>query len=192
MRHLAETDLVFLDGAYLYATTKEGATTSLTLVPPSTYGPPEKCFIDAVESDRPGIVWQQYGEGQSAYFPWNVDGLYYRHSSPGHHGAVLSALSTLVGRAQLLTDANPQVDLALYARETGGYVLNLVNTSGHHGTAFFAPIPMHDLKIEVTLPTEIQRARSLSSGEGLALSRKDGYVCLRLGRLGLFDTIVLE
>lgn len=188
MQGLPDTDLVFLDGLYLFADLKPGATTSLSLVPPCTFGPPEKVAIDQVESDVPGIVWFAYGSGKSAYLPWTVDALYYRHSSPGHAGVFMSALLALLPERQVITDANPQIELALMQSEDG-YVLSLVNTSGHHGTAFFAPVPMHDIEIKVVLPQAVETARSLQLGKQLALRQEGRYTCLTLDKLALFDTI---
>src|SRR5688500_4136673 len=41
-----ETDLVMLDRAFLTVEPREGAEGSLTLVPASRYGPPEKIYFD--------------------------------------------------------------------------------------------------------------------------------------------------
>jgi hypothetical protein len=192
MRCLADTDLLFLDGLYLFTEVKPEATTSLTLVPPCTFGPPEKVAIDQVESDMPGIVWYTYGQGQSAYFPWAIDALYHRHSSPGHDGAFMSALLALCPNRQVISNANPQVEFALFAQGQDSYVLNVVNTSGHHGTAFFAPVPMHDVEIKLRLPDAAKTATSLKLGRRLTLWQEDDYVCFNLDVLGLFDTIQLS
>jgi hypothetical protein len=192
MRCLADTDLLFLDGLYLFTETKPEATTSLTLVPPCTFGPPEKVAIDQVESDMPGIVWYTYGQGQSAYFPWTIDALYHRHSSPGHDGAFTSALLALCPDRQVISNANPQVEFALFGRGQEEYVLNVVNTSGHHGTAFFAPVPMHDVEIKLKLLAKARTATSLKLGQRLTLWQEDDYTCLNLDVLELFDTIQLK
>jgi hypothetical protein len=188
---LPESDLIFLDGTYLFVALREGADTTLTLVPPSTYGPPEKCFIDHVESDRPGIVWHRYGQGRTAYFPWHVDSLYYRHSSPGHQGAFLSALVALCPIRQVVTDANPQLEVALLSQGESAFLLNLVNASGHHGTAFFSPVPMHNLEFKIRLPRAVRTAISLQTGGQLAIWQEEGYTCLRVERVDLWDTVQL-
>jgi hypothetical protein len=190
MGQLPDTDLIFVDGYYLYTALREGATTSLTLVPPCTYGPPEKCFIDKIESEPPGVIWFEHGAGRSAYLPWMIDSLYYRHSAPGHEKALLSLVLDLFPERQVVTDANPQVEFALFARGQDRYVLNVVNTSGHHGTAFFPPVTMHDIRIEVRLPTAVDTAFSLKLAQPLDLAQEEGgWTCFTLPRLGLFDTI---
>jgi hypothetical protein len=191
MACLADVDLVFLDGPYLFASLRPEAGTSLTLVPTCTFGPPEKVAIDQVESDLPGLVWYAYGQGQSAYFPWAIDALYHRHSSPGHGGAFMSALLALCPERQLVSNANPQVEFALF-RGQDGFVLNVVNTSGHHGTAFFSPVPMHDVEIKLGLPGPAKTATSLQLDKGLTVWHEDGRTCLNLDLLKLFDTIQIR
>jgi hypothetical protein len=192
MSQLPDTDLLFLDGSCLFASTRPGASTSLTLVPPCTFGPPEKVAIDQVESDMPGLVWYTHGEGQSAYLPWEVDALYYRHSSPGHRGAFMSALHALCPQRQVITDANPQIELALLSQKGGLFVFTLVNASGHHGTAFFAPMPAFDVEVKLRLPYEVRSAMSLQLGKRLTLWQEDEYACFALDRLDLFDTVRLD
>ena len=104
----------------------------------------------------------------------------------------MSALLALCPDRQVISDANPQVEFALFSRGQGGYVLNVVNTSGHHGTAFFAPVPMHDVEVQIKLPTEARMAASLKLGRRLTLWHEDGYTCINLDRLELFDTIQFQ
>jgi hypothetical protein len=134
-----------------------------------------------------------YGEGRSAYFPWNIGRLYYRHSSPGHEQALLSVILDLCdGQRQIETNAHPFVEIALFTRANGDYVLNLVNSSGHQSTAFFEPIPMYDIEIKVELPEKAQSAFSLRLSEELELWQEERRSCVRLDRLDLFDTIVMK
>jgi hypothetical protein len=187
-----DTDLIFLDGNYLYTTMKERATSLWTLVPPSVYGPPEKCFIDKSESDWPGVIKYSHGEGKTAYFPWNIGRLYYRHSSPGHEKAFLSVLLELCdGQRQVVTNAHPLVEINLLA-QTGKYILTLVNSSGHQSTAFFEPIPMSDIEVKVKLPEAVSSAFSLKLNKEVPLWQDGEYSGIKLERLKLFDTIVME
>jgi hypothetical protein len=187
---LEDIELILLDGPCLFVEPRPGTETSLTLVPPCTYGPPEKVAIDRVESDVPGVLWYSYGAGQSAYLPWEIETLYHRHSSSAHNNAYLSVVLELLPQRQVISNANPQVEIALY-KQGEGYAINLVNVSGHHGTAFFAPVPMYDLEIKVRLPTGVTQARSLQLDRNLTLWQEDDYTCLNLDRLDLWDGIRL-
>ncbi|MBN9392370.1 MAG: beta-galactosidase [Chloroflexi bacterium] len=192
-RHFNETDLIFLDGNYLYLPVKEEAEKWLSLIPPTTYGPPEKVFSDAEETDWPGVIFYRYGRGTSAYLPWQVDALYYRFSSPGHTALLLAVLDSLTGGdRQLVSNAHPSVEIALLARKDGAYMLNLANASGHGGTAIFPPIPMRDLVVKIALPQPVTTACSLKQGRPVELWREQGYTCVRVGQLELFDSIILR
>ena len=163
------------------------------LVPPCIFGPPEKVWIDKVESDLPGVIKYSYGKGETAYFPWNVGRLYYRHSSPGHEQAVLSMLMDLSnGERQIVTNAHPLVEIELSANSVGNHVLSLVNSSGHQSTAFFEPVPMHDIEVKMRLPQDVKSAFSLKLGKELDVWWESEYFCIRLGRLEVFDTIVMK
>ena len=117
---LADTDLIFLDGSYLYATVKAGATPLRTLVPPCVYCPPEKVFIERAESDWPGVITYSYGASKTAYFPWNIVSLYYRHSSPGHEKAFQGVFQDLCdGHRQVITTAHPQIEINLIRSSKG-------------------------------------------------------------------------
>jgi hypothetical protein len=192
LAHLPDTALVFLDGAMHMVETRPGATSSLTLVPPCTYGPPEKVAIDQVETDVAGLLWYDHHDGRTAYFPWAIDVLYYRHSSPAHAGLYISVLRALSPEPQVLADACPQLEVGLFAHRDRGYLLNLVNLSGHHGTAFFPPLPIHDLQLRVRLPEAVHAARSLHLGQDIPLAQEGSYTALHLPVLNLFDTLYLQ
>jgi hypothetical protein len=71
-------------------------------------------------------------------------------------------------------------------------VLNLVNTSGHHGTAFFPPVPMHDVQVEVMLPAAVSSASSLQLQQPLDVVQQGQGARFTLPRLALFDVIVMR
>ena len=81
---LKDTDLLFVDGEYLELAPLERPI--LTLIPTAMFGPPEKVWSDKVETTVPGLVVRRHGKGRAAYIPWDVGGLYYRHSSQAHRG----------------------------------------------------------------------------------------------------------
>jgi hypothetical protein len=192
LAQMPDTDLIFLDGAMHFAQARPGATSSLTLVPPCTYGPPEKVAIDRVESDVPGILWYEHGAGRTAYLPWGIDALYYRHSNPGHGGLYYAVLRALCPEPQVLAGAGPQLELGLFAHRERGYLLNLVNLSGHHGTAFFAPVPLREVEVRVALQSEIHTACSLQLDQELPLHQEGRYAVVRVPVLNLFDTIYIS
>ncbi len=68
----------------------------LTLIPTAMFGPPEKVWVDKVETTDSGLVFATHGKGRVAYIPWDVGGLYYRHSSQGHAGLMTDVIDHLL------------------------------------------------------------------------------------------------
>jgi hypothetical protein len=78
------------------------------------FGPPEKVWVNKVETHIPGLVLRDHGKGRIAYIPWDVGGLYYRHSSQGHGGLMADLIDHLSPQGrQLKTDAHPLVEITV-------------------------------------------------------------------------------
>jgi hypothetical protein len=187
---LKDTRLLFLAGAY--AELPPVDTPLLTLIPPSMYGPPEKVHLDQQETTKPGLLMARHGKGLVAYLPWDVGGLYYRFSSPGHTGLVADLIDHLLpaGR-QLRTNAHPLVEITLMNQPRRHRTLvHLVNVSGHSSTAYFTPIPVRDLEINVK--GTFRQARSTQLNRPLPLMTAAGYTKVLLPQLEAYDAVVLE
>jgi hypothetical protein len=183
---LKDTDVVFLDGEYL----ETGGVSPLTLIPPARYGPPEKVWTDKVESTKPGLVMA--GSGRIAWLPWQVGALYYRHSSPPHAGLVADLIDRLLpsGR-QLTTNAHPSVEITLMRQPASVRTLvHFVNLSGHTQTAWFDPIEMRDIQVE--LSGEFKTATVAGTGEALNLSASRGRTSFTLPKLNNYEVVVLR
>lgn len=187
---LANTNLLLVDGDYLeFAPLKKPL---LTLIPPARFGPPEKVWTDKVETDKPGLLVTAHGAGRVAYLPWDVGGLYYRLSSPGHAGLMADLIDQLLpeGR-QLKTNAHPLVEITVMRqRDRGRTLVHLVNLSGHSQTAYFEPLEIRDLRVE--LAGGYARAYSATLERPLAVERVGRYTVFHLPRLGGYDVVVLE
>ena len=111
---LTDTDLLMLNGPF---TEVEGdGSDSLTLVPPSMIGPPEKIHVDMRDTTTPGIVYRDVGKGSVTWIPWEAGSMYYRHSLPAHAGLFRDALNRLYPKRQLKTNAHPLVEMTLMDR----------------------------------------------------------------------------
>jgi hypothetical protein len=187
---LEQTRLLFLAGSYAELPAVDPPL--LTLVPPSMYGPPEKVHLDQQETSRPGLLLANHGRGRIAYLPWDVGGLYYRFSSPGHMGLVADLIDHLLpdGR-QVRTTAHPLVEITVMRQpRRNRTIVHLVNISGHSGTAYFAPVPMRDIDIDIK--GGFRSARSTRLDQPLPLTRSNGYTRVSLPELGVYEGIVLE
>jgi hypothetical protein len=187
---LKNTRLLFLAGDYLEM--EPAGRRLLTLIPPSMFGPPEKVHIDMVEAEAPGVLITEHGQGRVAYVPWDVGRLYYRHSSPGHRGLVTDLIDHLLpGGRQLTTNAHPLVEITVMRQPKRARTLvHLVNISGHSSTAYFTPIEMRDVAVEIK--GNFQHARAIRLSRALSLTRAGDYMRFSLPRLGAYDVVVLE
>lgn len=187
---LKNTNLLFLDGEYLEFEPVEKPL--LTLIPPSMFGPPEKVHVNWTETTKPGVIFKELGKGKIAFIPWDVGGLYYRHSSPGHAGVVTDLIDDLLGGTrQLKTNAHPLVEMTVMSQPKRNRTLvHLINISGHSNTAYFQPIEMRD--IEIQLEGNFRRARSAKLDKDLPLASAGGYRQFQLPSLGAYDVVILE
>jgi hypothetical protein len=187
---LETTNLLFLDGPYLELQPPEKPL--LTLIPPAMFGPPEKVWVDKVETQTPGLVLAGAGRGRVAWIPWDIGALYHRHSSPGHAGLVADVIDLLLpaGR-QLRTNAHPLVEITVMAQPARGRTLvHLVNASGHADTAYFDPVEMRDVAID--LAGEFTQARAVALGRALAVTTSGGRTRFTLPALGAYEVVVLS
>jgi hypothetical protein len=187
---LEHTNLLFLDGEYLELSPLEKPL--LTLVPPAMFGPPEKVWVDKVETEIPGLVFADHGLGQIAWIPWDVGGLYYRHSSPGHGGLMADVIDHLLPRGrQLRTSAHPLVEMTVMRQAARDRTLvHFVNGSGHADTAYFEPVEMRGIAVDLDAP--FARARAMLLGQDLPVTRSGTSGRFTLPRLGSYEVVVLE
>jgi hypothetical protein len=188
-----QTDFVMLDRAFLTVQPREGVVPSMTMVPQSRSGPPEKIYWD-YETDHPGLLHHAHGRGRTAYFPWPVDALFYDHSLPEHRALLVQAVATVAGgRRQVIAEAPPQVEVVVGRRPEGSQVVHLINHSGHQDRSYHDPLPIFDVGLSIDVGDAAPaQARSLVAGEKLPLERDGERVSIRLPRLDLFEAIVLE
>lgn len=141
---LSLTSLLLLDGPFTEMAAQPNA--PLTLVPPSMFGPPEKIHVDLHDTDVPALL--AFHEDRAFWLPWDLGALYYRLSLPAHAALLRDLVHELLPRRQLETNAHPLVEISLM-HQNGRTLLHLINLSGHSQTAYFAPLPMRDIRIVV-------------------------------------------
>ena len=69
-------------------------------------------------------------------------------------------------------------------------LVHLVNGSGHHDTAYFAPIAMRDIRIE--LPGGMKRVRAVALGRDLAVTASGGWSSVTLPSLATYEVLEIE
>jgi hypothetical protein len=190
---LKDTNLLMLDGEYVELAALEKPL--LTLIPPAMGSPPEKVWADKVETTIPGLVIAARGAGRIAYVPWDVGGLYYRHSSQGHAGLMADVIDHLLvprGGRQLRTNAHPLLEITVMRQPSRNRTLvHFVNVSGHSSTAYFAPVEMRDVRVE--LAGRFPTAMAVALNQKLQVTAgNDGMTAFTLPRVGEYEVVVLE
>ena len=187
---LRDTDVLFVDGDYLELEPSEKPV--LTLIPTATFGPPEKVWSDKVETRVPGLVFATHGQGRIAYLPWDVGSLYYRHSSESHAALLSDLIDGLLPRGrQIRTNAHPLVELTLMDQPARNRTLvHLVNGTGHHHTAYFPPVELRDITIE--LPRDVRRVQAVALGLALPVTSNGRNRTFTLPTLKAYEVLIIE
>lgn len=197
---LRDTNLLFLDGPFVELAPpradagRAAADSPLTLIPPAMFGPPEKVWVDKVETEIPGLLFAGHGQGRIAVIPWDVGALYYRHSSTAH-GALMSDVidALLPDNRQLRTDAHPLVEFTLLRQPRANRtLLHLVNLSGHSDTAYFPPVEMRNVTIELRGPDAVRKARAVILDRELPVTLRGTAATFTVPELKSHELIVLE
>lgn len=185
---LADTDLVYLDGPYLYAAYAPETEQHLRLVPPHNFGPPERCYYELVV-DRPGFTVRRHGKGRAIHVPWLPGSLFHRQGHTNTAWFMADLIEHVAGVSPAGGNLPEQVEVTRLANVAGFELVHLVNSSGHYGNSFYAPVTMRDLAVTLQCPRPPSGAVSLTTGAPIEWEHRDGALTLRVHRLGLFEAI---
>ena len=189
----AVTDLVYLDGEYVFAAYEEKAAQYLKLLPPQPYGPPERCYPIHPLVDRPAFVVNPHGTGRAAYFPWMPGALFHRQGYPNTSDLVTDALESVLGLKPVGGNLTPMVQVTHLARKDGkAELVHLVNHTGHFGVSFFAPVTLSDLVVEVAVDRKPRAVKSLVTGAAHEHAWAGGVLTLKVPKLELFEALKVE
>jgi Hypothetical glycosyl hydrolase 6 len=184
---LKDTDLLMLNGPFTKV--RDSGPATLTLVPPSMFGPPEFIHIDMKDTETPAIVFREMGRGAIAWIPWNLGGMYYRHSLIAHAGLFRDVIRRLATPRQILTNAHPLVEMSLM-HQNGRTLLHLINLSGHSQTAYFAPVPMTGIQVQIA--GVFKTAKTVRNPGRLEVKVDKGYTEITIPALSDYELVVLE
>lgn len=196
LKPFADLDLIYLYGEYFQAEIKDQSHTMLRYIPPAMFGPPEKCYYTEI-SDEPGLIHYKYGNGETVLIPWVIGAHYEKLSNHGHAMLVMSALKDLLAIEQTWiagTNVPPVVEINAHRKsDTGWDVLHAVNLSGQLGTAYHAPIRMHDLEFTLKTNREVEEVVSLMGKRALSwITNDDGSITFNIPQLDLLETVIVK
>ena len=89
------------------------------------------------------------------------------------------------------TDAHPLVELTVMDQPARGRtLLHLVNGTGHQGTAYFPPVELRDIRIE--LARDVRRVRAVSLDRDLPVTTSGRHRSFTLPSLKAYEVIIVE
>ena len=190
---LDQTDLVFLDGAYVDAAYRPQTELRLRMIPPGPFGPPERCVLPE-PTGEPGLVIHPFGAGRAVYVPWSCGTLFHRHGHGNTSSFIADVLQHHAGLEPLGGNLSAMVEATLFQRSDGtSRLLHLVNGSGSFGASVLEPVTMRD--VEVVLPFEHEpiEVSGLVGGTPLKWHMAEGgRLVVRVPELGLFEAIIIR
>lgn len=186
---LAETDLVYLDGAYVYAEYASSARLEMRLIPPHPFGPPERCYYTQ-ETAHPGFVNHKFGKGEAFYIPWYPGTQFYRHGHTNTVAFLADLLQQAGGLHPVGGNLPPAVEVTCHASpDRSRRIVFLVNASGHFGNSFYAPLPLRDGEFLVQCPSQPRSVQALRLGQDCSFTWSEGELAVRLPALNLIEAI---
>jgi hypothetical protein len=96
------------------------------------------------------------------------------------------------GERQLRTSAHPLLEITIMKQPSRNRTLvHFVNLSGHSSTAYFAPIEMRDIRVE--LAGDFSTATAIGLDQKLSITAPGkGTSAFTLPRVGEYEVVVLE
>ena len=186
---LVDTDLVYLDGLYIYADYEADLQPYLKLIPPHPYGPPERCYYTQV-TDHPAFTVRLFDLGKAIYIPWLPGTLFHRQGYLNTSNFIADLLQGIGGVKPLDGTLSPMVEVTHFTKEDGSSdLVHLVNASGHFGVSFFEPIPITDIHLNLPYDRHPAEVRCLVSGKLCEYEWVDDSLALHIPRLDLFEAV---
>ena len=194
MDALEDFDLSHLRGEfYQYAPAGDGKSL-LRLVHDVTYGPPEKCYIHSI-SDIPGMWHRRHGKGAAAILPFEIGRMYGEWGNQSHALLAIGTLDHLLETPRRVrVETSPLVEVTHRRdRERRFEWIGLLNHTGQLAASVHAPVPIHDVTIQMNTGDRVKQIRSLTDGSPLQHHRTAaGQETIKLPRLGAFEIVLVE
>ncbi len=185
-----QAELLPAHGPVLCVRPPEGARAMMAFTPPEPNCIPEDAYI-RMQTDWPGVVLTDFGEGHVGYLPWGPDRMYHKTRQPAAEALLLGVLELLSpdGRRYLQTDAPASVELTLY-RQPGRLLLHLANAGGLWDRHFDEAPPLSNLNFAIE--GDFGRVAALALGKDLAMTSGSGRTRFVLPELGPYEVVTME
>ena len=97
----------------------------------------------------------------------------------------------LPGSRQVKTDAHPLVEMTVMDQPARQRTLvHLVNGTGHQGTAYFPPVELRNIRIE--LSRDVRRVRAVDLDMDLPVTTNGNFRSFTLPSLKAYEVVIVE
>lgn len=189
----ADTQWIYLHDVYCYAQYQPGVKQNMRLIPPHRHSPPEDAYPTSI-TDYPAFTVNEFGAGRGVYVPWKPGADHYHFGFPHMGSFMADLLEHVLGIGRVTGNLPEMVEVEHTARRDGtvDYV-HLINYTGHCLKAYYAPVPLSDLVVELPWAKEPPKTVcSMTREKPVPFVLEDGRLRLSVERLDLFEAIRLE
>lgn len=194
VNNLENTDLVAVDGNYLYAEYPAQSTRFMKLLPPQPFGPPERCYPLYPASDYPAFVANRYGQGQVIYIPWNPGRLFHRQGYKNTFDFLTDVFEQVCQMKPVAGNIPPTVEVTLLVdHKDQSRTLHFVNNNGHFGNSFYHPSAISNIKCSIIVQKDaVDSVTSLISGKLVEYSFSQHKLTLAIDRIDCFEALLIR
>jgi hypothetical protein len=186
---LADTELVYVRGNYIYAEYDKDVELHLNLIQPHMYAPPERAYYTTV-SDYPGFTVNTYGNGRGVHIPWEPGKEFAENGFTNLTNFIADLLENELQVKPLRGNLSPMVEATIMKKmDSSAAYVHLVNSSGYTGNSYFAPITMHDVEVVIPYEGGPSSVTSLVTGKSCLYEASEGHLTIKVEKLGLFEAI---
>ena len=192
--HLNDTDLVAIDGQYLYAEYPVQTRRFMKLLPPQPFGPPERCYPVFPASEYPALVTETYGKGRVVYIPWNPGRLFYRQGYKNTFDFLTDIFEKICCLKPVAGNIPPTMEVTLLVDPSKQFrVLHFINNNGHFGNSFYPPSAVVDINCSLKLACDaVQSVTSLVTHQPIAFSFVDQQLSITINKIACFEALEIR
>jgi hypothetical protein len=146
---------------------------------------------EIVPSEYPAITLNRYGKGKAVYMAGVFGELFWNYKQADIR-KLLANLFVMLSPKDIVTENLEYSVEVAYRRSNDNSkdMISLINYTGGVSRPFEKIMPNENVILHVR--TRRTKARALVAGKTLPVEKKDGILTVRLPRLELFETVVLE
>jgi len=178
------------------AATEPLAAVPLTLIPSYPDLPMEMVYPRIPKTDIPGVFLRERGKSRIAYFPWDIDRVFWEVLATDHGRLLRNAVAWATNEEQPVTVMGPGVlDLAVWRQKDSltVHLVNLTNPMMMKGPVREV-IPVGEQEVRVRLPEgrKVRGVQLLVAGVRPPAEEAGGFVRLTAPSIGVHEVVAID